>query len=52
VAGAVGLTVMWWAFLLACLAALIATPFRRDQINFAFGPWLAAGAVLAIAMFA
>lgn len=49
--GAVGLTVTWWAFLIACLAAVTAIPFRRDRINFPFGPWLAAGAVLALAIF-
>lgn len=49
--GAVSLSVTWWAFLIACIAAVAATPFRRDRINFPFGPWLAAGAVLALTLF-
>lgn len=44
---AVSLTIEWWAFLIACAAAIIATPFRRRRANFPFGPWLAAGALVA-----
>lgn len=44
---AVSLTVEWWAFLIACAAAIIATPLRRRRANFPFGPWLAAGALVA-----
>lgn len=48
---AVSLSVAWWAFLIACLAAVAATPFRRRRTAFPFGPWLAIGAVAAIALF-
>ena len=48
---AVSLTVEWWAFLIACVAAVVATPFRRRRTAFPFGPWLAVGALAAIAMF-
>ena len=48
---AVSLTVAWWTFLLACLAAVMATPFRRRRTAFPFGPWLAIGALAAIALF-
>ena len=47
---AVSLTVEWWAFLLACAAAIIATPLRRRRANFPFGPWLAAGPLVALAL--
>lgn len=47
---AVSLTVEWWAFLIACTAAIVATPFRRRRANFPFGPWLAAGALVAISL--
>ncbi len=47
----VSLTVAWWAFLIACVAAILATPFRRRRTAFPFGPWLALGALAAIAMF-
>ena len=47
---AVSLTVEWWAFLIACAAAIIATPFRRRRANFPFGPWLAAGPLVALAL--
>ena len=47
---AVSLSVAWWAFLIACLAAVLATPFRRRRANFPFGPWLAAGALVAISL--
>lgn len=47
---AVSLTVEWWAFLIACTAAIVATPFRRRRANFPFGPWLAAGALVALAL--
>ena len=49
--GAISLTVAWWGFLIACLAAVVASPFRRQQTNFPFGPWLAAGALLALGLF-
>lgn len=49
--GAISLTVAWWGFLIACLAAVLASPFRRQQTNFPFGPWLAAGALLALGLF-
>lgn len=45
---AVSLSVAWWAFLMACLAAILATPLRRRRANFPFGPWLAAGALVAL----
>ena len=47
---AVSLTIEWWAFLIACAAAIIATPFRRRRANFPFGPWLAAGALVALVL--
>lgn len=47
---AVSLSVAWWAFLIACVAAVGATPFRRRRANFPFGPWLAAGALVALAL--
>lgn len=46
----VSLTVAWWAFLIACVTAILATPFRR-RTAFPFGPWLALGAFASIAMF-
>lgn len=48
---AVSLSVAWWAFLIACVAAVAATPFRRRRTAFPFGPWLAIGALAAIALF-
>ena len=48
---AVSLSVAWWAFLIACVAAVVATPFRRRRTAFPFGPWLAIGALAAIALF-
>ncbi len=48
---AISLTVEWWAFLIACLAAVIATLFRRRRTTFPFGPWLFAGAIAALAAF-
>ena len=48
--GAVGLNVTWWAFLIASLAALAATPFRRQRANFPFGPWLAAGGAISVVL--
>lgn len=48
--GAVGLNVTWWAFLTASLAALAATPFRRQRANFPFGPWLAAGGAISVVL--
>lgn len=45
---AVSLSVAWWAFMIACLAAVVATPFRRERTNFPFGPWLAAGAITSL----
>lgn len=47
---AVSLPVAWWAFLIACVAAVLATPFRRTRTAFPFGPWLAMGAVLAVTL--
>ena len=47
---AVSLTIEWWAFLIACAAAIIASPLRRRRANFPFGPWLAAGALVALAL--
>lgn len=47
---AVSLTVEWWAFLIACVAAVVAAPFRRQRTSFAFGPWLVGGALLALAL--
>ena len=49
--GAVSLSVAWWGFLIACLAAVMATPFRRRRTDFSFGPWLAAGALISLALF-
>ena len=43
-------TVEWWAFLIACVA-VVATPFWRQRTAFPFGPWLAAGAVVALVLF-
>jgi len=37
--------------LIACVAAVVATPFRRRRTAFPFGPWLAVGALAAIALF-
>lgn len=48
---AVSLTVEWWAFLIACVAAVVATPSRRRGNAFAFGPWLAGGGVVALGLF-
>jgi len=48
---AVSLAVAWWGFLIACVAAVLATPFRRQKVAFPFGPWLAVGALAAIALF-
>ena len=48
---AVSLSVAWWAFMIACLAAVAATPLRRQRTNFPFGPWLAVGAVAALVLF-
>ena len=47
---AVSLTMEWWAFLIACVAA-VATPFRRRRKAFPFGPWLAGGALVALVVF-
>lgn len=47
---AVSLPAAWWAFLIACVAAVLATPFRRRRTAFPFGPWLAMGAVLAVTL--
>ena len=47
---AVSLSVAWWAFLIACVAAVGATPFRRRRANFPFGAWLAAGPLVALAL--
>jgi leader peptidase (prepilin peptidase)/N-methyltransferase len=46
----VGLPVEWWAFLIACVAALVATPFRSRRTNFSIGQWLFVGTVAAIAV--
>ena len=48
---AVSLTVEWWAFLIACVAVVVATPFRRRRKAFPFGPWLAGGALAALVVF-
>jgi len=48
---AVSPTVEWWAFLIACVAAVVATPFRRKRTAFPFEPWLFAGAIAALAVF-
>jgi leader peptidase (prepilin peptidase)/N-methyltransferase len=47
---AVSPTVEWWSFLIACVAAVVATPFRRRRTAFPFGPWLFAGAIFALAV--
>lgn len=47
---AVSLGVAWWAFMLACVLAVVATPFRRSRRAFAFGPWLAAGALVSLTL--
>ena len=49
--GAASLSVAWWGFLIACLAAVMATPFRRRRTDFSFGPWLAAGALTSLTLF-
>lgn len=46
--GAVSLTVAWWAFLIASVAAVMTTPFCRRRTAFPFGPWLASGALVAV----
>ena len=48
---AVNLSVAWWAFMIACVAAVAATPLRRRRMDFPFGPWLAGGAVVAPILF-
>lgn len=48
---AVSPTVEWWGFLIACVAAVVATPFRRRRTAFPFGPWLAGGALVALVLF-
>jgi leader peptidase (prepilin peptidase) / N-methyltransferase len=48
---AVSPSVEWWAFLIACVAAFVVTPLRRRRTAFPFGPWLFAGAVVALAVF-
>jgi leader peptidase (prepilin peptidase) / N-methyltransferase len=48
---AVSPTVEWSAFLVACLAAVVATPLRHRRTAFPFGPWLFAGAIAALAVF-
>ena len=48
---AVSPTVEWWAFLIACVAAVVATPFRRRRTSFPFGPWLVGGALVALVLF-
>ena len=47
---AVSLTVEWWAFLIASVAAVLVTPFSRRRTSFPFGPWLAGGALLALVL--
>ena len=49
--GAVSLTVTWWGFLIACAAAVAATPLRRRRADFPLGPWLAGGAIAAPILF-
>ena len=39
------------ALLSACVAAVVATPFRRQRTSFPFGPWLVGGAFVALALF-
>jgi leader peptidase (prepilin peptidase) / N-methyltransferase len=46
---AVSPSVEWWAFLIACVAAILATPLRRRRGAFPFGPWLVGGAMAALA---
>lgn len=46
---AVSPRVEWWAFLIACVAAVLATPLRRRRGAFPFGPWLVGGALAALA---
>ncbi len=41
--------VEWWAFLIACVAAILATPLRRRRGAFPLGPWLVGGALAALA---
>lgn len=48
---AVALSVEWWAFLISCMAAVVAIPFRRQRTDFPFGPWLVVGAVAAPVVF-
>jgi leader peptidase (prepilin peptidase)/N-methyltransferase len=48
---AVSPTVEWWAFLIACVAAVVATLFRRRRTAFPFGPWLVGGALVALVLF-
>ena len=48
---AVSASAEWWAFLIACLAAIVATPFRQRRTAFPFGPWLFVGAIAALALF-
>lgn len=47
---AISPTVEWWAFLTACVAAVVATPFRRRRTAFPFGPWLASGALVVLVL--
>ena len=47
---AVSLRAEWWAFLIACMAAVAATPLRQRRTAFPFGPWLFAGAIAAVAL--
>lgn len=44
---AVSPIIEWWAFLIACLTAVAATPLRRTRF-FPFGPYLLAGAIAAL----
>lgn len=48
---AVALNVAWWAFLIACVAAVVSTPLRRRSTAFPFGPWLAGAGVAALILF-
>jgi leader peptidase (prepilin peptidase)/N-methyltransferase len=48
---AVSPNVEWWAFLIACVSAVVATPFRHRRTAFPFGPWLFAGTIAALAVF-
>ena len=45
---AISLSVAWWALLIACVAAVVAIPFRRRRTFFPFGPWLAIGSLAAV----